>query len=142
MSENWTEEELRQRNREVFGGVEIWPDPVQDVSITMKPKRNKYGVAPKDERTVEGIVFASKAEAHAYQTLKALYDTGQLISLKLQPRFPFPMCFSYVADFDVTYADGSRFIIDVKGMETPEFKLKRKCFAHFYPELKLEVWKR
>ena len=130
MSENWTEEELRQRNREVFGGVEIWPDPVQDVSITMKPKRNKYGVSPKDERTVEGIVFASKAEAHAYQTLKALYDTGQLISLKLQPRFHFPMCFSYVAD------------IDVKGMETPEFKLKRKCFAHFYPELKLEVWKR
>lgn len=131
---NWSQSDLDRRNDELR-------DPMRSV-MPAPVKRNKYGVAPKDERTVEGIVFASKAEAHAYQTLKALGDTGQLISLKLQPRFPFPMGFSYVADFDVTYQDGSRAIIDVKGVETPEFKLKRKCFAHFYSKLKLEVWKR
>lgn len=34
----------------------------------------------------------------------------------------------YVVDFEVTKADGSIELIEVKGFETPEFKLKRKLF--------------
>ena len=46
---------------------------------------------------------------------------------------------TYIADFRVTYADGHQEIVDVKGMETEIFKLKRKIFEYRYPELTLKV---
>ncbi len=104
-------------------------------------KRNKYGVSPKEERTVGGIVFASKAEARAYSTLMALKSAGKVAYIVLQPRFKFPTGFSYVADFEVGYSDGRVEVIDVKGFEPPIFKLKRKCLAYFNPEVNLVLWK-
>lgn len=104
-------------------------------------KRNKYGVAPKAERTVGCLTFASKAEADAYKTLLMLESTGQITKLELQPVFKFEMGFSYVADFRITWADGSVEVIDVKGYLTPVFKLKAKCMAYFYPDMKLVIWK-
>ena len=44
----------------------------------------------------------------------------------------------YRSDFDVIYADGSRKIIDPKGVKTADFKLKEKMFAFRYPHLTLE----
>ena len=48
----------------------------------------------------------------------------------------------YIADFDITYKDGSRKIIDVKGIKTADFKIKEKMFKFRYPDLKFEcvVW--
>ena len=37
---NWTKEELEQRNREVFGGIKLWPDTTQPVTISMKPTKS------------------------------------------------------------------------------------------------------
>ena len=145
---NWTEEDLRRwtdhhvEEAPSFTTNTVSPPRSPLPAAAPAPRPHKYGVSPKEERTIDGALFASKAEAHAYQTLKMLKDTGQIVKLERQPRFSFPMGFSYVADFDVTYDDGSRSIIDVKGMETPEFKLKRKCFEYFYPELKLDLWRR
>lgn len=45
---------------------------------------------------------------------------------------------TYIADFDVIYADGSRKIIDPKGIKTTDFKLKEKMFNFKYPHLTLE----
>lgn len=44
----------------------------------------------------------------------------------------------YISDFDVIYTDGSRKIIDPKGIKTADFKLKEKMFAYRYPHLTLE----
>ena len=41
----------------------------------------------------------------------------------------------YVADFDVTYADGREEVIDVKGMADTTAKLKRKLFWYVFPDL-------
>lgn len=48
----------------------------------------------------------------------------------------------YIADFDITYKDGSRKIIDVKGIKTADFKLKEKMFKYRYPHIPFEcvVW--
>ena len=81
---------------------------------------------------IDGHNFASKAEAARYLVLKELQSAGEIKNLWLQPKFTFPMGFSYIPDFE--YECGGRLVIeDVKGMETPEFKLKAKCFAYFYP---------
>ena len=107
---------------------------------TLNRRRNKYGVAPKDARTYDGVTFASKREMEVYIELSMLARAGAISCLERQPKFPFPMGFSYVADF-AFWQDGKRRVIDVKGHETAVFKLKRKCMEHFYPTVKLEVWK-
>lgn len=103
-------------------------------------RRNKYGVCAPETRTVDGIIFASKAEAEAYCKLRTLQAAGEVTVLERQPVFKFPPGFSYVADFRVTYADGRTVVIDVKGIHTPVFKLKRKCMEFFYPETVLLLW--
>lgn len=42
----------------------------------------------------------------------------------------------YIADFIVTYKDGTVKIIDVKGIKTADFKIKEKLFNYAYPQYK------
>jgi len=93
---------------------------------------------------VDGIAFASKMEAEYYRHLCVLRDLGEVRSFVLQPRFVLQAAFTkhgrafrsvtYVADFGVVYKDGSKKVIDVKGMPTPVFKLKQKWYARLYDE--------
>lgn len=48
----------------------------------------------------------------------------------------------YIADFDITYADGTRKIVDTKGIKTADFKIKEKMFNFRYPLLDFEciIW--
>ena len=94
-------------------------------------RRNKYNVSRKEDRTVDGIVFASKKEAKRYGELKLLELTGAIRDLRLQPKFPcvvngVKVC-DYIADF--WYVDsetGHAVVEDAKGMKTPVYKLKAK----------------
>lgn len=102
--------------------------------------------------TVDGIQFDSKIESEYYEHLKELKNKGEIESFDLQPRFVLQDAFqkhgkkyqpiNYVADFLVWYKDGSKQVIDVKGMETPDFKIKKKLFEKRYPELQLIVMKK
>jgi hypothetical protein len=92
--------------------------------------------------TIDGITFDSQAESKYYLQLKWLKQAKQIKDFKLQPRFMLQETFKkngqtiqkieYVADFAITNLDGSVEIVDVKGVETPEFKLKRKLFEKRY----------
>lgn len=48
----------------------------------------------------------------------------------------------YIADFDITYTNGTRVIHDTKGIKTADFKIKEKMFSFRYPHLKFEciIW--
>jgi hypothetical protein len=37
---------------------------------------------------------------------------------------------------------GYRWVVDVKGMETPEFKLKKRLWKHYGPPMPLEIVKK
>ena len=87
---------------------------------------------------VNGIRFASKKEAERYKILKIIHLKNQIQGLTLQPRFDFPMGFSYIADFSYM-ANGQMIVEDVKGIETGVFKLKKKCFEYFYPFIELKI---
>ena len=106
-------------------------------------KANKYGARPK---TVDGIRFDSTLEADYYVYLKALEMAGVIAKLELQvkcelyPAQKHPdtgkhiRAITYVADFRVTYPDGSVEYLDTKGYEKPEFKLKAKLFIGQYKQ--------
>lgn len=101
----------------------------------------------------DGLKFDSWMEAEYYLNLRELQKQGQVKEIKLQPSFTLQdrivkngfvyRKMVYKADFDVIYSDGSRKIIDVKGLETQAFKNKRKLFEGKYPELTLTLitWK-
>lgn len=109
--------------------------------LAAKPKRNKYGVAPVEQRTADGIVFASAAECRRYGQLKLLEKSGYIKKLELQPKFVFEIdgkpIFSYFSDFG--YREGMTQVIeDTKGFQTPLFRLKRKLIeAKFKIKIRL-----
>ncbi|QGF21775.1 putative endonuclease [Bacillus phage vB_BcM_Sam46] len=109
---------------------------------------NKYN-ATKTE--IDGITFDSKAEAKYYEKLKGDKEAGLILDFKLQPRFLLQEGFTkngiyhrpiyYIADFEVWDSVLKRRIIDVKGVETEVFKIKRKQFELRYPHLSLTIVK-
>jgi hypothetical protein len=106
----------------------------------LKVARNKYGVAPAHERTIDGHVFASKREATRYRELCLMQRCGDISGLELQPRFDFPMGFRYTADF--WYVENGREIVeDVKGVKPRDFSLRIKCLAYFFPKVNLRITK-
>lgn len=109
------------------------PGPAERISatqayaeLTKAPRRSKFG----NRRTiVDGVNFASAKEAKRYGELKLLQRGGRISDLVLQPRFPLSvngdLVCTYVGDF--AYREGGQAIVeDSKGVETPEFKLKKK----------------
>ncbi len=82
--------------------------------------------------TVDGIKFASKAEAKYYGDLKQRERAGEVHGVEMQRRFALlgadgTLMATYVADFCFWDSIEDRFrCIDVKGFETKEFKIKRK----------------
>ena len=96
-----------------------------------KRSRPKYG---NKKTVVDGIKFDSKWESQRYLYLKSLEKADRVKNLELQPKFIISIngqkiC-TYIADFkyDREDKDGvwEHVIEDAKGVETPEFKLKKK----------------
>ena len=110
-------------------------------------RKSKYGAIP---TTVDGVRFASKAEAKRDAELRLLLRSGEISHLKRQPRFPLvvngvPIC-TYVADWQYkdyrvtsTRLHSHMTEIDVvedrKGVQTPAFKIKWALAKALYPEI-------
>lgn len=96
--------------------------------------KHKYGAVRTE---VDGIAFASKAEARRYQELKLLQKAGEIEGLELQPKFPLIVegkrVGAYIADFRYWLPSKSRAIIeDVKGMRTAVYRMKKKIVEAQY----------
>jgi len=97
-------------------------------------RRNKYSA---ESSWIDGHRFASKAEAKYYMTLKLRERLGEVTDVRLQEPFVVlgpkgQVVTTYRADFvfwDVK--EGRQRVIDVKGMQTPLFKLKKKVVEAF-----------
>lgn len=101
-------------------------------ALTRGAKRpaSKFGNEP---TVVDGMRFASKAEARRYGWLKIAQFAGEITDLECQPRFPLKvegsLICTYVADFRYTDArTGFKVVEDVKSdpTRTPIYKLKAK----------------
>jgi len=96
-------------------------------------KRSKYGNRKVE---IDGVRFDSVKESNYYLFLKSELEAGRINKLELQPEFPIEIkgthiCL-YKADFRVTYPDGRKETIDVKGMKTPVYRLKKKLVEAKY----------
>ena len=91
---------------------------------------HKFSARPTE---VDNIKFASRKEAKYYRELKLRQQAGEVVFFLRQVPFHLTAGVKYVCDFQVFLSDGTVQFIDVKGMETPMFKLKCKQVEELYP---------
>jgi hypothetical protein len=104
----------------------------------MIPKIRSYGRRQKyDAKSVDG--FPSKLEAACYNMLHLMQKGGQIEKLKRQQTIKLTAAqIGYRVDF--TYEkNGETVYVEAKGFETPEWKLKKRLWAHYGPGT-LEIW--
>lgn len=122
------------------------PDPTAREAIvnvmrllrTQRRKKNKYNA----RKTVMcGHEFDSKREAEIYLELLADKQAGKIMRIAFQPSYTLLAGFrdnqgnkqraiTYTADFFVTYADGRHEVIEVKGVRTRDYLLRKKLFLY------------
>lgn len=105
-------------------------------------KKNKYNA----RKTVMcGHTFDSRREAEIYLDLLSRKQHGEILRIGLQPSYTLLEGFrdnegkkqraiTYTADFFVTYADGRNEVIEVKGVKTRDYVLRKKLFLHMMRE--------
>lgn len=115
---------------------------VMRLLYTQRKKLNKYNA---QKTTVCGRTFDSKREAEVYLELLAQKQAGEIVRIGFQPSYTLLAGFkdntgknqkpiTYTADFFVTYADGHSEVIEVKGMRTRDYLLRKKLFLHMMRE--------
>lgn len=126
------------------------PDPTAREAIgnvmrilhTQRKKANKYNAR---KTTVCGHTFDSRREAEIYLDLLSRKQHGEIIRIGLQPSYTLLAGFvdnqgnkqrpiTYTADFFVAYADGRNEVIEVKGVRTRDYQLRKKLFLHMMRE--------
>ena len=122
------------------------PDPTAQEAIgnvmrllrVQSRKKNKYNA----RKTVMcGHTFDSKREADYYLELLARKQAGEIVRIGFQPQYTLLEGFkdntgkkqkpiTYTADFLVEYDDSRREVIEVKGMKTRDYLLRKKLFLY------------
>jgi hypothetical protein len=112
-------------------------------------RRSKYNVRLDDlgklARTVDGVEFASQAEARRYEVLRNREDAGEIEELELQPHYELQEAFTdnaghhraaitYTADFRYEQ-DGEVVVEEVKGHASRDFSVRMRLFLYQYPEV-------
>lgn len=97
----------------------------------INPPRSKYG---NKKVVIDGIKFDSIREGNYYQQLKILERAGEISNLTLQPSFELApavtiagkkkRALAYRADFQYK-ENGKVIVVDVKGMKTAVYVIKR-----------------
>lgn len=107
-------------------------------------RKSKYGVSDLSERTYNGQTYMSKLEMLYRKHLDVLMSAKQVLSIKEQVPFPIvinnkKIC-TYILDFEVKYTDRTEYV-DVKGMKTSIYRLKKKLVEACYPITITEIKK-
>lgn len=110
-------------------------------SAARVPRAHKFGAV---RTAVDGLAFASRAEAARYQQLTLLERLGTIRQLRLQTKWPLIVnditIGAYVSDFDYLEGEMNELKVeDVKGVRTPLYKFKRKHFEAQYGFKIIEV---
>ena len=118
--------------------------------IKIPKRRSKFNVdlsaKGKLRRTYEGILYDSELEMRYFKEViqvglkdGTIKEYKRQVKYELQPKCKYQgeniLAINYVADFVITYIDGSVVVWDVKGRADATAKLKKKMFHYKYPEI-------
>ena len=103
-----------------------------------KTRKHKYNAKA---TVVDGIRFDSMREAAYYSELKLRQRAGEVVGWLRQVPIHLPGGTKLVVDFQEFHTDGTVHFVDVKGVVTDVFKIKKREVEFTYPWLKIEVVK-
>ena len=145
---------LLEYHRELAGLVKDGAIDSFELPEAGEASRSKYHAY---KAVVDGIQFDSLNESRYYVFIKQVRDNhqetehGKLLSFDMQVPYTIVPSYikeghrvrkmEYLADFVLHYEDGTERVIDVKGIETDVFKLKKKFVEYVYPEVTIECLK-
>lgn len=109
-------------------------NPILPIGPLVKPKRNKYGVSPPEQRTFDGKVYASKAEMIRAQEWAISLRNFPDIAVFEQVRVSLGCRENiFVVDF-LTWGKRAGLIAEeVKGMRTAKFERDVKLWKRYGP---------
>lgn len=114
---------------------------VEQLQAIRRGRGARIRVSPKEQRTLDGIVYASKAEKVRAEELADLMQKGAVREVMRQVKFRLGCPENvYVADFVIVWANESVTVEDVKGMRTEAFKKHAKLWSK-YGRLPLHIRK-
>jgi ribosomal protein S3AE len=113
--------------------------------------RNKYSAK---KVIIDNIKFDSKAEARKYNELKLLLRAGKIKTLELQPKFKILDSNTYRCNFtktnktkisDLYYTPdfayitrvGAYVVVEVKGVKTEAYQIRKKMFLNLMKEFEV-----
>ena len=96
----------------------------------LKKPRNKFNAI---KTVVDGITFASKAEAEYYRQLKNSQSIGTISYFLRQVPFTLPGGTRYIVDFMIVHRNGTISYVDVKGQTLASFVRSKKQVEALYP---------
>ena len=113
-------------------------------TLTEQKQKTKFGSM---KCMIDNRVFDSVMEAKFYIYVKKGKREGNIKDFDCQVTFLLQESFkkngktvrpiTYIADFVIEHLNGTKMVIDVKGRETADFKIKHKMFEYHYRELEL-----
>lgn len=93
-------------------------------------KKHKYNAKA---TVVDGIRFDSKKEAEYYVELKLRVSQGEVKFFLRQVPIHLTGGVRFIIDFQEFHADGTVHFVDVKGVQTAVFKIKKTQAEALYP---------
>src|SRR5690348_17147642 len=95
-----------------------------------KPKgEGRYPAVQKVADSEDGTVIHSKLEAKHRKEYRLMLRTGLIKAYSKQPEFVLAGGVKYVSDHLIIHLDGSFEVVDSKGIETTDFKIKMKLMT-------------
>ena len=95
-----------------------------------RKKGHKYNARA---TVIDGIRFDSRKEGNYYSQLKLRVKAGEVLTFLRQVPIHLPGNTRLVVDFLEFHADGTVHWVDVKGIETEVFRLKKRQVEDLYP---------
>lgn len=103
-----------------------------------------HTVVGKAQRTYDGVVYDSKLEMAAYRDwIEPMLRSGEITKVERQVKYELQPAFTsndekyrpilYKSDFDLYYPDGTKWVVDIKGMVKPIDRLHEKMLRYRYP---------
>lgn len=96
----------------------------------MVKKPHKYGVAAKENRTYDGVVYDSKAEAIYAAEVDLLFTNNDIKEWERQVTFQLGPDSKTRVDFVVTEWH-EQYAVEIKGVETPAFRRVRRLWKKY-----------
>lgn len=122
--------DMKSVNEAASRGLSVKAQDGKPLDILTTPENGVVNKFRNKTKIVDGIRFQSTLEANRYLQLKMMKAGGLITDFIIQQTYYLEVnglhiC-RYIADFVIIWTDGRVTVEDTKGVETPEFKIKKK----------------